>query len=48
MDGSPLVELKNGRVQFKQKSISFEKQSETLQGLGRSSPLIFPVFQLLE
>ncbi|KAG5354202.1 hypothetical protein C0989_003715 [Termitomyces sp. Mn162] len=26
-----LVELKNGKVQFKQKCISFEKQSETLQ-----------------
>ncbi|KAG6841668.1 hypothetical protein C0991_008306 [Blastosporella zonata] len=28
---SALVELKNGKVLFKQKSISFEKQSETLQ-----------------
>lgn len=27
-----LVELKNGRVLFKQKPLSFEKHSETLQG----------------
>lgn len=26
------MELKNGKVHFKQKLISFEKQSETLQG----------------
>ena len=26
------VELKNGKVVFKQKPISFEKQSDTLQG----------------
>ncbi|KAF8631437.1 hypothetical protein AX17_005114 [Amanita inopinata Kibby_2008] len=30
-DNHSLVELKNGRVTLKQKSISFEKQSETLQ-----------------
>lgn len=28
----PLVELKNGKVILKQKIVSFEKQSETLQG----------------
>jgi chromatin assembly factor 1 subunit A len=27
------VELRNGKVYFKQKPLSFEKQSETLQGL---------------
>ena len=29
----PLVELKNGKVILKQKIVSFEKQSETLQGI---------------
>ncbi|KAG6831301.1 hypothetical protein H0H92_011508 [Tricholoma furcatifolium] len=32
---SSLIELKNGKVQFKQKCISFEKQSETLQEIVR-------------
>ena len=27
-----LVELKNGKLVFKQKSLSFEKMSETMQG----------------
>jgi chromatin assembly factor 1 subunit A len=29
---SELVEIKNGKVIFKQKPLSFEKQSETMQG----------------
>ncbi len=29
---SSLVELKNGKVYFRQKPLSLEKQSETLQG----------------
>ena len=33
---SPLVELKNGKVIFKQKALALEKLSETMQGmLGR-------------
>lgn len=28
-----IVELKNGKVYFRQKPLSFEKQSETLQGV---------------
>ena len=31
-DKASIVELKNGKVVFKQKPISFEKQSDTLQG----------------
>jgi hypothetical protein len=31
-DKLSIVELKNGKVVFKQKPISFEKQSDTLQG----------------
>ena len=31
-DRASIVELKNGKVVFKQKPISFEKQSDTLQG----------------
>ena len=31
-DKACIVELKNGKVVFKQKPISFEKQSDTLQG----------------
>ena len=31
-DKVSIVELKNGKVLFKQKPISFEKQSDTLQG----------------
>lgn len=35
LDRPILVELKNGKVFFRQKSVSFEKQSETLQGTLR-------------
>lgn len=31
-DKASIVELRNGKVVFKQKPISFEKQSDTLQG----------------
>lgn len=37
-DKSPLVELKNGKVYFRQKPLSLEKQSETLQGELRDPP----------
>ena len=33
-DKAFIVELKNGKVVFKQKPISFEKQSDTLQGIS--------------
>jgi hypothetical protein len=35
---SSLVELRNGKVIFKQKCTSFEKQSETLQGSLHITP----------
>ncbi|KII89048.1 hypothetical protein PLICRDRAFT_53535 [Plicaturopsis crispa FD-325 SS-3] len=35
-----LVELKNGKVVFKQKSVSFEKQSETLQEIVKFREMI--------
>ncbi len=35
-----IVELKNGKVFFKQKPISYEKQSETLQGWDNESSFI--------
>ena len=31
-DRTSIVEFKNGKINFKQKPMSFEKQSETLQG----------------
>ena len=35
-DKVSIVELRNGKVIFKQKPISFEKQSDTLQGESSS------------
>jgi chromatin assembly factor 1 subunit A len=37
---TPLVELKNGKLVVKQKPMSFEKMSETLQGASRIARLI--------
>jgi chromatin assembly factor 1 subunit A len=37
-DKSSIIELKNGKVVCKQKCVSFEKQSETLQGASPISP----------
>lgn len=36
-DKSPLIDLRNGKVVCKQKCVSFEKQSETLQGAWSNS-----------
>ena len=45
-----LVELKNGKLVVKQKPLSFEKMSETMQGASRSrifsSDATFPDFML--
>lgn len=45
-DRSMLVDLKNGKLLLKQKPMSLEKMSETMQGAKRSHPVVHGLFDV--